>query len=217
MTKKESKIESVIKEKQAKTSSRTFWTWLKFFAMKWRFRLDQSRAIFGLLTFAALLAVTYAPKIPWFKDQGFLGGEFFLTILVLIVFMIGGYLYDKFLRLWAQTGTVTVSRNPYTYVPSPKEFNSTISWFTHIFAALNQIAKKLDIEIEGEELIKQQLTHYVSLSVEDSDFQEQAKKLKKLTHLILESYIDSEEIVDIDEFLVDFEKYLNKRKKLDKE
>ncbi|NPE07421.1 MAG: hypothetical protein GNW80_03985 [Asgard group archaeon] len=213
MTKKESNIESVKEEKKAKFSGKTFWTWFKLLAMKWRFRLDQSRAIFGLLTFAALLAVSYVSKIPWFRDQGFWRGEFFLTILILIVFMMGGYLYDKFLRLWAQTGTVTVSRNPYTYVPSPKEFNSTISWFTYIFTALNQIAKKLDIEIEGEELIKQQLTHYVSLSVEDSDFQEQAKKLKKLSHLILESYIDSEEIVDIDEFLADFEKYLKNVKK----
>jgi len=214
MTKKESSNESLVAEKAQKTTKRFSWAWLKYFSMKWRFRLDQARAIFGLLTFAALLALGYKKEIPWFQVQLFWRGEFLLTILVLFVFMIGGYLYDRFLKLWTETVTVSVERNPYTYVPQPKELIVSLGWFTHIFSALKQIADKLEIELEGEELMKQQLTHYLSLTVDDSDFEIQASKLKRLTAIMLESYIESENVGDFDEFLADLESYVAKKNEL---
>ncbi|MCG3254220.1 MAG: hypothetical protein KAX09_10230 [Candidatus Heimdallarchaeota archaeon] len=218
MKNKEYKIKSLeeeeVKKEIVKTSRRNFWSWLKYLAMKWRFRLDQARAIFGLLTFAALLSITYLPKIPWFQDQLFWRGEFLLTFLVLFFFMIGGYLYDRFLRLWTENVTVSVERNPYTYVPQPKELIVSLGWFTHIFSALKQIADKLEIELEGEELMKQQLTHYLSLTVDDSDFEVQASKLKRLTAIMLESYIESENVGDFDEFLADLESYVAKKNEL---
>ena len=53
----------------AKKKLNNLWIWIKHFSMKWRFRLDQARAIFGLITFAVLLANSYVDDFPWFQDQ----------------------------------------------------------------------------------------------------------------------------------------------------
>ncbi|MHA1186610.1 MAG: hypothetical protein ACTSSK_06985, partial [Candidatus Heimdallarchaeota archaeon] len=134
------------------------------------------------------------------------------TLFILIIFIIGGYIYDKFLKLWSQTTAVNVARNPYTYVPQPKELIVSLGWWVYNFKVLTQIAQKLDIEIEGEEMIKQQLTHYLTLSADDNDFEDQAKKLKRLTGILIESYLESDDVGDFDEFLANLEKFIETTK-----
>jgi hypothetical protein len=164
-----------------KTKANRFWTWGKYFFMKWRFRLDQARAIFGLVTFAVLLAASYEQKIPWFKDQLFWRGEFLLAVLIFIVFMVGGYIYDRIFRLWSETAKVAIERNPYTYAPNPKEqlVRMGIDFFT--FNSLIEISKKLDIELTGAETIKELTERYYSLSIEDADLEKNAKEVGELS------------------------------------
>ncbi|MHA1185420.1 MAG: hypothetical protein ACTSSK_00885, partial [Candidatus Heimdallarchaeota archaeon] len=97
--------------------------------------------------------------------------------------------------------------------PAPKELIVILGWWVHTFNTLSQIAKKLDIEIEGEDMIKQQLSHYLTLSVDDTDFEFQAKKLQRLTGILIDSYLESDEEEDFDEFLANLEQYMKKSKK----
>ncbi|MHA1556527.1 MAG: hypothetical protein ACTSPM_06275 [Candidatus Heimdallarchaeota archaeon] len=197
-------------KRNIKKKMQHFWLWSKHFSMKWRFRLDQSRAIFGLITFAVLLADKYVSVIPWFKDQGFWSGDMLLSVVILILFLIVGYLYDRLFKLWTETQTVNVERNPYTYVPNPKEYINNLAIFSFLFDSLNQIAEKLDVELRGEELIRLHLKTYYDLSTKTTNFETKALKLQLLSKELQKIFLESGEIQDYDEF---FEMMLIEAKK----
>jgi hypothetical protein len=180
---------------------RSLWTWIKYFTMKWRFRLDQARAIFGLLTFAALLAVGYVNSLPWFRDQGFWRGEGLLTFIIFVVFVIGGYLYDRVFQLWSETQTVAIQRNPYSYIPGPKEEILWLGWWAYLFSAINQIAQKLDIELEGEEIVQLHMKEYYNIKPSDEDWAIKARKIHKLSRILEKSFLEKGEMPDIDTIL----------------
>jgi len=151
---------------------------LKALAMRWRFRLDHARAIFGMLTFALLLAVGYVDILPWFMDQGFWRGEFLLTFLVLTVFVIGGYLYDRGLKLWSEDITVRVERNPYTYMPGPKEhlIKKSVD-----YAIMYLLSKNEETKEEAKSL-KKILDEYYSLTPNTEGYREKSEEIKTLTN-----------------------------------
>ena len=160
--------------------------------MKWRFRLDQSRAIFGLVTFAALLASDYIRYVPFLDRENFLHILAF-TAMVLIIFIIGGYLYDRVLKLWTETQTVNVERNPYTWVPGPKEEILWLGWFAYIFKSLNQIATKMDVELEGEGVVKKHMKEYYSLNPNTPNFEQEALKIRELSRILERAFIEMDE------------------------
>ncbi len=205
----ESKISRIEKREKMKVSAKKSGKWLKLFSMRWRFRIDQSRAMFGLVTFALLLSLAYAKYLPgaWVPDPENIPFWIILvfTLFILVIFVVGGYIYDKFLKLWSQTTAVNVARNPYTYVPQPKELIVSLGWWVHNYKILSQIANKLEINLEGEDMIKQQLAHYLTLTADDSDFELQAAKLKRLTSIIIDSYLKSDGVGDFDKYLVNLE------------
>jgi len=199
------------KEKRnTKKKIQNFWRWSKHFTMKWRFRLDQSRAIFGLITFAVLLANSYVDQIPWFKDQGFWGGDILLSVLIFAIFVVVGYLYDRLFKLWTETQTVHVERNPYTYVPQPKEYINNLAIFSFLFDSLTQISEKLDVDLKGKELIRLHLKTYYDLSTKTTNFESKALKLQLLSKELQKIFLESGEIQDYDEF---FEMILKEAKK----
>lgn len=207
--KDERKQQKAIKKQHSietkKTRQKNFWIWVKYFVMKWRFRLDQSRAIFGLVTFAVLLADSYAPKIPWFKDQTFWRGEFILALLIFVIFALGGYLYDRSFKLWSETTTVSIERNPYTYVPNPKEQWQSRAIWTFTFTILSQIAEKLDLEIENEEFMRLFIQHYYSLTPSSENIVQESVKLSKIADLFQESFLKRGEISSFKEIIKESE------------
>ncbi|NHJ39319.1 MAG: hypothetical protein FK731_04745, partial [Asgard group archaeon] len=199
--KKSTKEEIQNPKANKKIKSKKFWIWTKYFVMKWRFRLDQSRAIFGLITFAILLADSYAPKIPWFMDQGFWRGEFILALLIFIIFALGGYLYDRSFKLWSETTTVSIERNPYTYVPNPKEQWQSRAIWTFVFTILSQMAEKLDLEIENEDFMRLFIQHYYSLTPGDEDIVQESAKLSKIADIFEKAFLNRGKISSFDEII----------------
>ena len=53
--------------------------------------------------------------------------------------MILGYIYDRVLVMWAPSQEVNIERNPFQYVPSPKD---KIFWFP-IYSALLDVSEQL--------------------------------------------------------------------------
>ncbi|MBK5114339.1 MAG: hypothetical protein JJE41_11990 [Candidatus Heimdallarchaeota archaeon] len=199
--------ESQLKKPRRKRSLKGFWVWSKYFSMKWRFRIDQARSLFSLITFAALLAVGYADNIPWFGAQEFWRGEFLLTILIFFVFLIGGYLYDRAFQLWTETGKVNVERNPYTYVPSPKEEWHSLLIYSYLFHALNQIAEKLDIKLENQDETRLFFEHYFSMNPATPDFLGEVEKLRIISNMVSKTYLESGNIASYEDILPkDFKK-----------
>jgi hypothetical protein len=206
----QNKIE-ILKKRQRK-----FWVWTKYFVMKWRFRFDQARAIFGLLTFAILLANSYESKIPWFKDQPFWRGEFILALMIFVIFAFGGYLYDRSFKLWTETTKVTVERNPYTYVPNPKERWQSRALWTFNLTILSQIAEKLDLKIENEEFMRLFIQHYYSLTPTSENIELESTKLSKIADLFEETFLKRGEISNFKEIMKEEGKETDeKAKKID--
>jgi len=204
-----SKKEKQIKKKKTKVNN--FWLWSKFFFMKWRFRLDQARAIFGLLTFAGLLAVGYVEYISVFDRLGFWGVVIF-TLIIFFVFLVGGYLYDRVFSLWSENQAVNILRNPYTYVPSPKEQWYVMIIYGYIFNSLNQIANKLEITLDNEDEIRLFLQHYLSMNPNTPNFIGEVEKLKVISKHIEESFMQSGKIANYDEVLTEKDKEVMKSK-----
>ncbi|MEA2071456.1 MAG: hypothetical protein U9O98_09215 [Asgard group archaeon] len=173
----------------------------KYFVMKWKFRIDQARALFGLITFAALLAVGYKDDIPWFKDQNFWLGEGLLTFIIAICFMLGGYIYDKILQLWSETSTVNQLRNPFTFVPSPKERIRTIGIHAYIIHQLDLITNELGIQNDSEEIMRSLYKYYVGLSTNVSDYNEIGNKMKKVTAQIVRNYVNEKKSLILKKYI----------------
>jgi len=195
--------ESKQKRPRKKRSFKRTWIWIKYFTMKWRFRLDQSRAIFGLATFALILAQSYAKYLPWVSDPN--NVEFWVVIvfglILFLVFLIGGYIYDRAFQLWTETSKVSLERNPYTYVPSPKEeWHSVIIW-GYVFQALNQIASKLDIELENQDEVRLFFEHYFSMNPSTPDFLGEVEKLREISKIVKKAYLESGKIASYEDIL----------------
>jgi hypothetical protein len=111
---------------------------VKKWLMKQQWRVIQIRGIWGLFYGILLLAVAYYEYIPFFADFG-PNGPFVFAAIILFVFLILGYIYDRVLVMWAPSQEVTIERNPYQYIPSPKDH---IFWFP-IYSALLDVSEKL--------------------------------------------------------------------------
>lgn len=90
------------------------------FLMRWRYRLDHAKVIFSLLTFAILLGFDFINYIPFLDKLG-LGGVAILALIIFLLFAMVGYAYDRGFRFWQSHSKVNVERNPYSYVPNPKD------------------------------------------------------------------------------------------------
>ncbi len=110
---------------------------IRKWTMRQQWRIIQIRGIWTVFTGTLILAGLYVGYIPFFVDMGLLG-PFAFAATILAVFLILGYIYDKVLVMWAPAQEVSQERNPYMYVPSPKDH---IFWFPLYSALLDSIEK----------------------------------------------------------------------------
>lgn len=118
---------------------------LRKWTMKQYWRLLQVRGIWGLFYGVLLLAVAYYTYIPFFVEMGTLG-PFALAACMLFVFLILGYLYDRVFVLWSPQQEVVRERDPFQYVPNPRD---RIFWFpiySVILSTLESLAQEFDVD-----------------------------------------------------------------------
>jgi len=113
--------------------------------MKQQWRIVQIRAIWSLFYGILLLAYAYFGYMPIFADLGPLGPFAFAGTL-LIIFLILGYLYDRVFVMWAPSQEVTMERNPYQYVPSPKDHIFWFPLYSALLAATEELADKFEVD-----------------------------------------------------------------------
>lgn len=130
---------------------------VKKWLMKQQWRVIQIRGIWGLFYGILLLAVAYYEYIPFLADLGS-NGPFVFAGIILIVFLILGYIYDRVLVMWAPSQEVTIERNPYQYIPSPKDH---IFWFP-IYSALLDVSEKLADEFNLDKSAIHETREYFS-------------------------------------------------------
>ncbi len=127
--------------------------------MKQYWRLVQVRGIWNLFYGVLLLGIAYYVYIPVFYDMGALGPLVFAAIL-LFSFLIIGYFYDKVFVMWGPQQEVVIERNPFQYVPQPRD---RIFWFpvySALLSASESIANKLELDTTS---IKDTRTYFAEL------------------------------------------------------
>lgn len=145
--------------------------------MKQQWRVVQIRGIWSLFNGILLLAYAYFRYIPFFEQMGFLG-PFVFSGVTFVAFLILGYIYDRVLMMWSPSQEVTVERNPYQYLPSPRE---KIYWFPIYSAMLNisdELAKKFDVDTQTIEETRKYYSQLQSLSVERKEDLDKALELR---------------------------------------
>ncbi|MFW9793959.1 MAG: hypothetical protein ACFFEE_06650 [Candidatus Thorarchaeota archaeon] len=151
---------------------------VKKWLMKQQWRVVQIRGIWGLFYGILLLAVAYYEYIPFFVEMGSIG-PFVFAGIILFVFLILGYIYDRVLVMWAPSQEVTIERNPYQYIPSPKDH---IFWFP-IYSAILDVSEKLADEYSVDKTAIQETREYFSklerLRPERRDNIDEGIKLRK--------------------------------------
>jgi len=119
--------------------------------MKQQWRIVQIRGIWGLFYGVLLLAVSYYVYIPFFETMGAMGPLLFAGI-IMFIFLILGYIYDRVLVMWAPSQEVTIERNPYQYVPAPKDH---VFWFPIYSAILDASERILEVfELDTSEVVE---------------------------------------------------------------
>ncbi|MHA1770220.1 MAG: hypothetical protein ACTSXS_01330 [Candidatus Thorarchaeota archaeon] len=110
--------------------------------MKQYWRLVQVRGIWNLFYGILLLSVAYYIYVPIFVDLGAIG-PFIFALIMFTIFLILGYLYDRVFVLWGPQQEVAIERNPFQYVPHPRD---KVFWFPVYSVLLDsseQILEKL--------------------------------------------------------------------------
>ena len=130
---------------------------LKKWLMKQQWRIVQIRNIWTLFYGVLLLAIAYYEYVPYISGMTETG-PFVFAGIILFTFLILGYIYDRVLAMWAPSQEVTVERNPYMYVPSPKE---TVYWLP-IYSALLDISEQLAIHNDIDTAIVGETRRYYS-------------------------------------------------------
>lgn len=111
---------------------------VKKWLMKQQWRLTQIRGIWSLFYGTFMLAIAFYGYVPLLNEMGPIA-PFVFSAILFIMFIIGGYIYDKVLIMWAPSQEVWMERNPYQYVPQPRD---RIFWFP-FYSVLLDVSEKM--------------------------------------------------------------------------
>ena len=117
-------------------------------------RIQQSQALISVFFWALTLAGVFYLNYfhPLFVKIGLPAteialGTMILFLVIVLVFLLMGFIYDRFLRLWREQTDVVVERNPYAKERlMPKEI---VFWKRSSLAMMKELAKK-DGEIQKD-------------------------------------------------------------------
>jgi hypothetical protein len=146
--------------------------------MKQQWRILQIRGIWSLFNGILVLAYAYFRYIPFFETMGFFG-PFAFAGITLVIFLLLGYIYDRVLMMWSPSQEVTFERNPYQYLPSPREH---IFWFPLYSAMLDiseQLAEKYGVSTDAVEETRQYYSKLEKLKPERTEDIDTALELRK--------------------------------------
>jgi len=146
--------------------------------MKQQWRIVQIRTIWNLIYGIFILAGLYVGYIPILADMGIMG-PFIFAGIVFFSFLIIGYIYDRVLVMWAPSQEVTYERNPYQYVPSPKDHIFWFPIYSTILDACEQLAEEFNMDTEDIKATKKHYAEIQKLRPERNEDIDRSVELRK--------------------------------------
>ncbi|MBD3407682.1 MAG: hypothetical protein GF411_16310 [Candidatus Lokiarchaeota archaeon] len=111
-------------------------------------------------------------RLPFFL---LITGVALISIPIVSVVAIAGWYYDKKLSVWRSDIAVQVERNPYTYLPAPKEYTMYIPFFYAILQFYIELCDKLDCDKSDLEKTVEYLREYTELNISTNQNMQKAK------------------------------------------
>lgn len=128
-------------------------------------RLTWIQSLTGLvqdvLVFGALYVFVLFPDVA--AENALILAIFAISLPLLIVLILIGWVYDRKLRIWSADLTVKVERDPYSYVLQPGQIAFTIPFFYTLLRVFYDALAKLDLDTTEVEKILQYLDEYTKL------------------------------------------------------
>ncbi|MFW9801881.1 MAG: hypothetical protein ACFFFC_04485 [Candidatus Thorarchaeota archaeon] len=113
---------------------------VKKWLMKQQWRLTQIRGIWSLFYGTFMLSIAFYGFVPILSEMGPIA-PFIFSATLFLIFLVGGYIYDRVLIMWAPSQEVWMERNPYQYVPQPRD---RIFWFP-FYSILLDVSEEMAI------------------------------------------------------------------------
>jgi hypothetical protein len=151
---------------------------VKKWLMKQQWRITQIRGIWSLFYGVLLLAISYYAYIPFFADIGS-WGPFVFSGALLFSFLILGYLYDRVFVMWAPSQEVNMERNPYMYVPSPKDHIFWLPLYSVLLNSIEELAECYNIDTKEIEDAKEYFAEIQKLRPEIKEDIDKAANMRE--------------------------------------
>ncbi len=149
-------------------------------------RLNYIQALTGLvqdvLVFGALYVTLLFPDVA---SDGLVPlnylflGILYLSMPLFFILTAAGWYYDKKLRVWSADYVVNFERNPFQYVPDPRNGIIEIPYFLVLFKALNEVFGHLNLDQSKLTNMIQFLEKYITLTSSVDQHMEDARVLRK--------------------------------------
>ncbi len=145
--------------------------------MKQQWRIVQIRGIWSLFYGVLLLAYAYFEFIPFFVEMGVLG-PFIFAATLLVVFLILGYIYDRVLVMWAPSQEVIMERNPFQYVPSPKDHIYWIPVYSTLLDLVDSLAVEAQVDRSSIQEVREYYSKLITLNPERKEDIEEGARMR---------------------------------------
>jgi len=149
-------------------------------------RLNWIQSLTGLFQDVLVFGALYVTIL--FPDQVVNGlvpidylmlGILFLSLPLFLFLTAAGWYYDKKLRVWSADFIVKFERNPYMYVPDPRNGVMEIPFFLVLFKTLNALFEKRNLDSTELKTMIQYLEKYKHLDVSVDQNMENARELRR--------------------------------------
>lgn len=167
--------------------------WMKMKIRKWimrqQWRIVQIRGIYSVFYGVLILAGLYVSYVPFFANMGSIGPLAFAGT-ILVVFLIMGYIYDRVLVMWAPSQEVSQERNPYMYVPNPKDHIFWFPLYSALLDSLEKLAEETGVDTNTIEETREYYAKLQSLRPELNEDIDEAIRMRK-------EYVDKHPFSDV--------------------
>ena len=106
-------------------------------------------------------------------------GILFLSMPLYLFLTAAGWYYDKKLQIWSVDYAVKFERNPYQFVPYPREGIVEIPFYLAMFRLLNEVFEKMNLDNSELERMIEYLETYKKLNVSRDEDMTEARALRK--------------------------------------
>ena len=172
----------------------TIGTRLKRSFQWWSLRLNYIQSLTGLPQDVLVFGVLYAPIILGAAfDSKPLPIELLYQVILLIslpmfiLMVVGGWVYDRRLRLWSPDLVVQTERTPYSYVSEPRTYAVTVPIIFMLFKTMKGLFQDLNLDTGQLSRIAAYLDEYLRIRTTDDDDMRRANDLRSQLGPIFQS------------------------------